>query len=179
MRKKKIRQEQEQEQDQDPTRLNFCHFVLFGAVYSSHIISNTTITTASLCLRFSSSLIPYIEHQQMLSKQLTAAVIATIFGSLASNVHAHGVLVSPRSRNYFAKVATSAEVSPLPQPEHCPHCKLEMRLLVFLSCFFITTIIFILALAHSNMIPTLPLSLLPLRSLHELRRLWHNGRSQL
>lgn len=78
----------------------------------------------------------------MLSKQLTAAVISTIFGSLASDVHGHGLLVSPRSRNYFA--AKPGNVSPLPQFEDCPHCKLGMRLLVFLSCFYITTIIFAL-----------------------------------
>jgi hypothetical protein len=83
----------------------------------------------------------------MLSKQLTTAAIATIFGSLASNVHGHGHLVSPRSRNYFASVATLAEVSPLPQFENCPQCKLEMRLRVFLSCFYITTTILALALA--------------------------------
>jgi hypothetical protein len=71
----------------------------------------------------------------MLSKQLTAAVavIATIFGSLASNVHGHGHLVSPRSRNFvaFQDGLWSGGGSTTPLKETCPQCKLEMRLLVF------------------------------------------------
>ena len=61
----------------------------------------------------------------MLYKQITAAVITAIFTSLASNVHGHGHLVSPRSRNYVAnqdgKWWPADETTPY--PEDCPHCK--------------------------------------------------------
>eukprot|EP00574_Skeletonema_japonicum_P013050 CAMPEP_0201715482 /NCGR_PEP_ID=MMETSP0593-20130828/1662_1 /ASSEMBLY_ACC=CAM_ASM_000672 /TAXON_ID=267983 /ORGANISM="Skeletonema japonicum, Strain CCMP2506" /LENGTH=407 /DNA_ID=CAMNT_0048204997 /DNA_START=66 /DNA_END=1286 /DNA_ORIENTATION=- len=60
----------------------------------------------------------------MLSKQVTAAAIAAVFASLASNVHGHGHLVSPRSRNYVAKQdgAWWPADDTTPSPEDCPHC---------------------------------------------------------
>jgi len=60
----------------------------------------------------------------MLSKQLTAAAITAIFTSLASNVHGHGHLVSPRSRNYVANQDGKwwPADGTTPYPESCPHC---------------------------------------------------------
>ncbi|KAK1734442.1 lytic polysaccharide monooxygenase [Skeletonema marinoi] len=60
----------------------------------------------------------------LLSRQLTAAAIAVIFTSLASNVHGHGHLVSPRSRNYVAKQdgAYWPADETTSYPEDCPHC---------------------------------------------------------
>ena len=61
----------------------------------------------------------------MLSKQVTAAAIAAVFTSLASNVHGHGHLVSPRSRNYVAHQDGKywPADSTTPAPEDCPHCE--------------------------------------------------------
>mmetsp|Transcript_15209 Transcript_15209/g.24989 ORF Transcript_15209/g.24989 Transcript_15209/m.24989 type:complete len:485 (+) Transcript_15209:114-1568(+) len=60
----------------------------------------------------------------MLSKQVTAAAIAAVFTSLASNVHGHGHLVSPRSRNYVAHQDGKywPADNTTPAPEDCPHC---------------------------------------------------------
>ena len=60
----------------------------------------------------------------MLSKEVTAAAIAILF--LATDVHGHGHLVSPRSRNFVAHqdgLWWPADGS-TPQPENCSHCKL-------------------------------------------------------
>ena len=62
----------------------------------------------------------------MLSKQVTAAAIAAVVTSLAFNVHGHGHLVSPRSRNYVAHQDGQwwPAGGTTPAPEDCPHCKL-------------------------------------------------------
>ena len=57
----------------------------------------------------------------------SAAIVAAIFGSYAvSNVHGHGHLTSPRSRNYYAKEEGKwwpADGNTTPKPESCSHCK--------------------------------------------------------
>eukprot|EP00985_Skeletonema_marinoi_P016898 scaffold9175_cov115-Skeletonema_marinoi.AAC.3 len=59
----------------------------------------------------------------MLFKQFTSAAITAIFASLASNVHGHGYMVSPRSRNYVAKQDGKwGGDETTPYPESCPHC---------------------------------------------------------
>ena len=73
--------------------------------------------------KFSYLYYPSVSSPNMLSKQVTAAAMATLF--LASNVHGHGHLVSPRSRNYVAhqdgKWWPADDTTPA--PEDCPHCK--------------------------------------------------------
>ena len=61
----------------------------------------------------------------MLFKHFNAVALAAVFTSLASAVHGHGHLVSPRSRNYVAKqdgVWWPADGT-TPYPEDCSHCK--------------------------------------------------------
>ena len=59
-------------------------------------------------------------------KQINAVALAAVLASLASDVHGHGHLVSPRSRNYVAQ--KDGVWWPLdgstPYPETCSHCKI-------------------------------------------------------
>ena len=154
-----------QENEKDPARARarsykaeFCHFVLFGNCSPLILFHKQPPPPPPPQVFAFDDLILHIEHQQMLSKQLTAAAIATIFGSLASNVHGHGHLVSPRSRQFvaFQDGVDSGGGSTTPLKEYCPHCKLGMLLLLFLSCFY-RYIPDHLALAHIHIIPSLPL----------------------
>lgn len=90
-----------------------------------------------------STVIPH--KHSMFSNQLNTAAIAAIFTSLApNNVHGHGHLVSPRSRNYVAHqdgVWWPASDT-TPYPEDCPHCKYVIAsTLFFLPLLCITDMI--------------------------------------
>jgi hypothetical protein len=84
-------------------------------------------------------------------KQLTAVAIAAIFTSLAPNVHGHGHLASPRSRNYVAHqdgVWWPAD-GLTPYPENCPHCKFVLPSYLAI-CHFIEEGVRLLPLNDTN-----------------------------
>lgn len=67
----------------------------------------------------------------MLTNPLVPAAIAIVFASITFKVHGHGHLISPRSRNFYAKEAGawSGGDEKTPEVETCSHCEFAYHIL--------------------------------------------------